>query len=225
MVFKVTLNDALRARNKPFRVIAIRPEDSLFHLAEAIVESFDFDFDHTFTFLDNIKNPYASKVQYEYTGDLGDELGEEGLDPAELAYEDALEEANEVLTERLYQATVQIMKEEILPRVPPHLQEKVAEIIEKEQRLAEQAAGFENELLKLLNPYPTPPDAKFGDVRKVSVGQAFETPGQKMLLLYDYDDEWPFVVEYMRQEEASSTLEYPLLLQSVGRAPDQYGDF
>jgi len=39
----------------PYRTIAIPESYSLYDLAEKIIESYDFDFDHAFGFYDNIK--------------------------------------------------------------------------------------------------------------------------------------------------------------------------
>ena len=70
---KVTLSDfSLRVRGCPYRVIAIDGSDSLYKLAEAILNSFDFDMDHCFGFYDNMKDIYRSWEGYELFADTGD---------------------------------------------------------------------------------------------------------------------------------------------------------
>lgn len=70
---KVILTDfSLKVRGYPYRVIAIDGSDSLYKLAEAIVDSFDFDMDHCFGFYDNLKDIYRSWEGYELFADTGD---------------------------------------------------------------------------------------------------------------------------------------------------------
>lgn len=60
------------AKRNPYRVIAIRPDASLYQLAEAIIDSFDFDFDHCFGFF---AGPawHQSNEGYELFSDVGEE--------------------------------------------------------------------------------------------------------------------------------------------------------
>lgn len=57
---------------KTHRDIAVRGEQTLSKLAEAIVESYDFDFDHAYGFYNNINDLYASTEQYELFADMGE---------------------------------------------------------------------------------------------------------------------------------------------------------
>jgi hypothetical protein len=50
---------------------------TLADLAAAIITAVGFDFDHSFGFYDNLKNPYRSKEEYTLFADLG-EAGKEG---------------------------------------------------------------------------------------------------------------------------------------------------
>jgi hypothetical protein len=56
----------------PYRVLAIPGEFTLYQLAEAINESFGFDFDHPFGFYDNLTRYYSSQEGYELFADLPD---------------------------------------------------------------------------------------------------------------------------------------------------------
>lgn len=54
------------SEESPYRVIAIRPYTSLTELGIAVLDAFDFDYDHMFGFYDNVKRYYSSKVSYEH---------------------------------------------------------------------------------------------------------------------------------------------------------------
>ncbi len=70
---KMTLSDYyLRVRGKPYRIIAIEGNKSLYQLAEVITDSFDFDIDHCFGFYDNMKDIYRSWEGYELFADIGE---------------------------------------------------------------------------------------------------------------------------------------------------------
>ncbi|MCX6641222.1 MAG: hypothetical protein NTW14_12225 [bacterium] len=73
-LLKVTLTDYNgRTKGNPYRVIAMLEPESLYQLAEIIVESFNFDFDHAFGFYDDLTNPYQAKEGYELFADLHEE--------------------------------------------------------------------------------------------------------------------------------------------------------
>jgi hypothetical protein len=61
-------------------------------------------------------------------------------------------------------------------------------------------------------------------VRKTMVDEAFEEPGHKMLFLFDYGDDWRFVVELLRIGPARKGARYPRLVSHRGAAPQQYPD-
>src|SRR5215467_1766008 len=66
LVFRASLT------SKIYRDIEIAGTDSLYALAQAIVGSFDFDFDHAFGFYSKMKgNIYDSPVRYELFVDMG----------------------------------------------------------------------------------------------------------------------------------------------------------
>ena len=43
-----------------------------------------------------------------------------------------------------------------------------------------------------------------------------------MLFLFDYGDEWHFIVELKGIKPPEENVEYPLVVKSVGEAPPQY---
>ncbi len=61
---------------KIYRTFEIADTSSLYALAQAIVRSFDFDFDHAFGFYSKLKgNIYDSPVRYELFVDMGEGEG------------------------------------------------------------------------------------------------------------------------------------------------------
>jgi hypothetical protein len=62
---------------KVYRAIEIDGASSLYALAQAITQAFDFDFDHAFGFYEKLKgSPYQSAVKYELFVDMGESDGE-----------------------------------------------------------------------------------------------------------------------------------------------------
>lgn len=61
-----------------------------------------------------------------------------------------------------------------------------------------------------------------GSVTKTKVSQVWSTPGDKMMLLFDYGDDWRFVVTLKAFGEKGSEKKYPLVLTKIGKAPKQY---
>jgi len=62
----------------------------------------------------------------------------------------------------------------------------------------------------------------FKGVKKTKVSEAFSNIGTKMLFLFDYGDEWHFVVELKEIREPLTNESLPAILESVGKAPVQY---
>ena len=61
-----------------------------------------------------------------------------------------------------------------------------------------------------------------GSVKKTKVNKVWQNSGDKMLFLFDYGDEWLFVVELVGFKEKKKEFKYPRVLKKVGRAPKQY---
>lgn len=66
---------------------------------------------------------------------------------------------------------------------------------------------------------------RFPGVRKAKISKVFHTPKQKMLLLFDYGDEWKMIVQYLGDTEVGPGQKLPIITESAGDAPDQYGDY
>jgi hypothetical protein len=133
----------LRASLSPkvYRDIEIDGASSLYVLAQAITQAFDFDFDHAFGFYDKLKGSiYQSAVSYELFVDMGESDGEAR------------------------------------------------------------------------------------SVKRTRVADVFPSVGSKMRFLFDYGDEWIFLVSRVKQKSKEPRVKLPRLLVSSGEAPPQYPD-
>jgi hypothetical protein len=139
-LMKATLSDWYgKVRGQPFRVLAIPGDFTLYSFAEAIVDSFHFDFDHPFGFYDNIKRWPRSSEGYELFADI-----EKG--------------------------------------------------------------------------------SQFKGVKITRAHKVFDKIGKKMLFLFDYGDEWHFIVELKGIELPKEGEQYPSVVKSGGGVPLQYGE-
>jgi len=151
-LFKVTLSDwSGRVRGMPYRILAIPEGFTLYDLAESITDAFDFDFDHTFGFYDNIKSWTDSVERYESSTSI-----------------------------------------------------------------------FRSILFALVFPPGELGDNR--DVARTKVKEVFDEPGKKLLFLYDYGDEWHFIVQLREKKATEKDTKYPQIVESVGKAPPQYDE-
>jgi len=135
LVFRASLTP------KIYRALEVAGTSSLYVLAQAIIRSFDFDFDHAFGFYSKLKgNIYDSPARFELFVDMGEGAG----------------------------------------------------------------------------------DAR--SVKRTPVIEAFPSIGTKMQFLFDYGDEWKFIVELVKRKPSEPKVKLPRLLISAGKAPAQYPD-
>lgn len=59
--------------------LAVGGDCSLYALAQLIIKTVGFDFDHAFEFCDNLKSPYRSKERYTLFADLGEDADDPGV--------------------------------------------------------------------------------------------------------------------------------------------------
>lgn len=59
-------------------------------------------------------------------------------------------------------------------------------------------------------------------VEKTKIGEVWKNIGDKMLFLFDYGDDWRFVIELKDFGVAESKTKYPRVIKKVGIAPKQY---
>jgi hypothetical protein len=60
-------------------------------------------------------------------------------------------------------------------------------------------------------------------VRKTRVADAFPDVGHTMLFMFDYGDDWRFIIEVIGRGQKAAKTRYPKVLKKVGQAPEQYG--
>jgi len=65
-----------------------------------------------------------------------------------------------------------------------------------------------------------PTNAK--SVKKTQVSEVWKNPKDKMMMLFDYGDEWRFIVTLKGFGEKQVRQKYPHLLTKTGEAPEQY---
>lgn len=68
-------------------------------------------------------------------------------------------------------------------------------------------------------------EAKGLSVKRAKVGKVFTEPGQKMQFVFDYGDEWRFLVELIGSGVRKKGRRYPLVHKEFGEAPEQYPDW
>lgn len=68
-----------------------------------------------------------------------------------------------------------------------------------------------------------PVDSK--SVEKTKINQVFKNKGDKMLFLFDYGDNWEFIVELKDIKALETKKSYPFVVKSSGVAPEQYPSF
>jgi hypothetical protein len=146
-VFNIVLNlnnpyaDMQNIKGKVSRSVILLGNQSLYNLAESIVDAFGFNFDHSFGFFDNLNRWPDSKIKYELFADMPD--------------------------------------------------------------AKEESHGSKS-------------------VKKTKVQQVFNKVGNKILFLFDYGDNWEFILQLEKIQEPDIKKSYPILLESVGKAPEQY---
>lgn len=59
--------------------LAVGGDCSLYAFAQFIIKTVGFDFDHSFEFCANLKNPYRSKERYTLFADLGEDADDPGV--------------------------------------------------------------------------------------------------------------------------------------------------
>lgn len=61
-----------------------------------------------------------------------------------------------------------------------------------------------------------------GSVKKTKAKEVWQSIGDKMMFLFDYGDNWQFIVELIGFGEKKSEQKYPRVLKKIGKAPRQY---
>ena len=59
-------------------------------------------------------------------------------------------------------------------------------------------------------------------VKKTKISDVWKNIGDKIMFLFDYGDDWRFVVELSGFGEKQQKTKYPRIIKSIGNAPEQY---
>lgn len=78
------------------------------------------------------------------------------------------------------------------------------------------------EIFELFTDIPEDPTPGALGVTYVKVTKAFDRIGKKMLFLFDYGDNWQFIVELIDIFPFEKKSKYPKILKKTGQAPEQY---
>jgi len=70
-----------------------------------------------------------------------------------------------------------------------------------------------------------PKKERSGSLVKTFIPEVFDTPKKKMIFLFDYGDQWNFIVQLQKVEPIDFEGKYPCICKSVGKSPEQYPDF
>jgi hypothetical protein len=65
-------------------------------------------------------------------------------------------------------------------------------------------------------------DSDAGSVERTRVSKIFPEIGHKMTFLFDYGDNWQFLIELIGSNRKERGAKYPRVLKEVGTAPEQY---
>ena len=68
-------------------------------------------------------------------------------------------------------------------------------------------------------------ETDFKSVKKKKIDTVFDFIGKKMCFMFDYGDDWRFIVELKGEESVPNIKRYPKLIESKGKAPEQYPDY
>lgn len=139
------LQTKLKENKNASRDIEILGDVSLYKLAEAIVDAYNFDFDHCFGFFSEVGGGRRSNSERKY--EIFTDLIEEGedLEPTDV-----------------------------------------------------------------------------GPVKKTKVSDVWKRVDDKMLFLFDYGDNWEFIVELIAFGQKDVGKKYPKVIKKIGKAPKQY---
>jgi len=65
---------------------------------------------------------------------------------------------------------------------------------------------------------------RFPAVKSTKIATVFPEPKKKMLFVYDYGDEWRFIVQLEKKALPVVGVKYPVVIESCGDNPEQYPD-
>lgn len=187
-----TFHVSLPRTGRVWRKIEMRADQTLQDLHFAIQDAYEFDADHLYSFFMSGK-AWDATTEYSLP---------EGVSPwGELVEEEEEEEEELELTPEEREAA---------------LRELFGEGMTLEEMEAEMRAFWEDVLAE-------EEAARSRDVRTTTIEELNLKPKKEFMYLFDYGDEWRFKVRvHAVNEHAHPNAEYPRIVESVGKAPEQY---
>ncbi|MBU1991655.1 plasmid pRiA4b ORF-3 family protein, partial [Patescibacteria group bacterium] len=61
-----------------------------------------------------------------------------------------------------------------------------------------------------------------GNVKKTKINEVWQNINDKMIFLFDYGDNWKFIVKLVIVNKKDAKKKYPRIIKRIGRAPKQY---
>ncbi len=241
-----TFHVSLPGHGRVWRKLELPSEATLEHLHLAIQDAYEFDNDHLYSFFMSNKawdpateyslpegaDPWGdmfeladeddeSEEELEEAGELDAEAEETDLAPGEMPSSQDLRtmftalKQNPELRDEFVQALTQqagmpkFMVETMLSNIDDLFKDASDDEIDAILSMTDEAAGEEA-----------------NDVRATTLESLGLRKGKKFMYLFDYGDEWRFQVRVDAiNNKADPNAEYPILVESVGEAPQQYPDW
>jgi len=242
-----TFHVSLPGFGRVWRKVELAADQTLEDLHFAIQNAYDWDSSHLYSFFMS-GDPWDSTTEYCLPEDAFD-LEDDDLDEDE-EWEDEEEEGFEP---EIDEATVDSLRASMGDQPPPQSFEEMLSLLQTNDELRSQVkkmmseqfgvpafvadlvlgnAGalmgmFGEEMSSMvLGDDDDEEEVESGDVRTTTLDSLELQRGQSFLYLFDYGDEWHFNVRvHAVDENASSTIHYPRVVQIVGEAPPQYPDW
>jgi hypothetical protein len=202
-----TFHVSLPGFGRVWRKIEMEADRTLEDLHHAIQDAFDFDDDHLYSFF--------------MSGRAWDESTEyclpDGVDPYGLNFDEFDEEQEGEEAQTPEEPTLsREMTEDEAREALLVLQDKTLTLDKMRERLGPLWDLLFERLQESLEP---------GDVRETTLESLELERGREFLYIFDYGDEWRFRIRVHAINPNAPEGEYPRIVQSVGEAPAQYGDW
>ncbi|SRR6266576_6636449 len=81
-----------------------------------------------------------------------------------------------------------------------------------------------NEVYTLFYDSGNPVNPNEKSVKKSHIYKVFK-PNKRMVFLFDYGDDWMFLVECLGVADPEAGKKYPIITKKKGKAPEQYPDY
>jgi hypothetical protein len=231
-----TFHVSLPGYGRVWRKLELPSDFTLEDLHLAIQGAFQFDNDHLYSFFMSGK---AWDASTEYA--LPEDADPWGYGPLDEAEEGDEAEEDEMLVEEGGEELPEPTPEELRemfdalkadPALMAEAKKQITQQLGMPGFLFEMIVNNSDLVMELAGNLPAFDDLEFGaapaagDVRETTLDALGLKKGKTFLYLFDYGDEWRFKVKVAAvNERADPNVQYPRLVESVGEAPAQYGEW